>query len=222
MMKMNRKTLWILALLGVLLIGKGSLAEAQESLAEIYAKYNQAIKSGDIKEINKYLLSNSLMQRMIQIEMPKEQLNYEVVREKIELDKGEASLYLKRENSNTPYGLVTFIKENGTWKIKMVSWSSSPFRGQYKTIQDYDITTIPIASFLSELNNKIDITKNKYYAYISELKRQLVWIDPFYFKRGKGSVPNYTYRQFVTDKHPRKVYLFYIKNFTTLLEALNL
>lgn len=85
-----------------------------------------------------------------------------------------------------------------------------------ETIQDYDITSIPIASFLSEISNKVDIAKNKYYPYIWDLKRQLVWADPFYFERKRGEVPKYTYRQFVTDKHPREVYLFYIKNFYNL------
>lgn len=147
MMKMNRKNLVILALLQVLLIGivlnsgwTEEPQEIQESLVEIYAKYNQAVKSGDINEMKKYLSSKNMLLEMIN-QTPAEQIDlfvkhlqskiitdYEVVRHKIDLDKGEASLYLKRASQDTPNGLVTFIKENGIWKIEGEGWSSDSLK----------------------------------------------------------------------------------------------
>lgn len=124
-----------------------SFTEAQGSLAEIYAKFNQATKSFDIKEMKKYLSSaerekldlsspevlnqlpedeREFMIEMIEWLKSEAAKDYKVVRQKIEPDKGKAILYLKREDSDFPYGLVTFVKENGIWKIEGESWSNKP------------------------------------------------------------------------------------------------
>lgn len=170
---MNTRNFGILALLGALVIGvvlitscgkePEKATEAKESPAEIYAKYNQAIKNMDRREMKKYassarweVLNEAFPEDLSQLPEDQRELavemiewiksetakDYEVVRQEIESDKGKASLYLKREDSDIPYGLATFIKVNGTWKVDTDAWSN---------IDEYDIEppsqSVDIAAF---------------------------------------------------------------------------
>lgn len=118
--------------------------EPHGPLSEIYKKYNQALKKWDTEEIKKYVSDASrkkfdqfpedlkllsatereLALEMIEYMKSNAAKDYEVIHQKIESDKGKATLYLKKENDISPYGLVFFVKENGTWKIEKESWSN--------------------------------------------------------------------------------------------------
>ena len=172
---MNTRNFGILALLGALVIGvvlitscgkePEKATEAKESPAEIYAKYNQAIKNMDRREMKKYassarweVLNEAFPEDLSQLPEDQRELavemiewiksetakDYEVVRQEIESDKGKAGLYLKREDSDIPYGLVTFIKVNGAWKIDTEDWSNID---KYDIDPPSDSQSVDIAAF---------------------------------------------------------------------------
>jgi len=66
---------------------------------------------------------------------------------------------------------------------------------------DVDIHSVPIAPFLDEARNKVDVTRHSTYRNMPRYEgnyRHIV--DPFYFKRDRGEAPTYRYRQFITSK----------------------
>lgn len=173
-----------------------SLQQADGDLepSEIYKKYNQAIKKWDAREIKKYV-SEEAGKKFDQIPEDLERLSeterefalemiehmksdaakdYEVIHRKIESDKGTATLYLKRKDDAFPYGLLSFVKENGTWKIEKESWSNKAKNWDIKPPQDsrpMDVAAVDI-SFVQKADDaaKIEVTaKNNGEQNISEL-----------------------------------------------------
>lgn len=169
-------------------------ADGDIELSEIYKKYNQAIRKWDAKEIKKYV-SGEAGKKFDQIPEDLERLSeterefalemieymksdaakdYEVIRQKIESDKGTAILYLRRKDDAFPYGLVSFVKENGIWKIEKESWSNKAKNWDIKPPQDLrpiDVAAVDI-SFVQEADGSVKIeviAKNNGEQNISEL-----------------------------------------------------
>ncbi|MCD6310589.1 MAG: hypothetical protein J7M18_07720 [Candidatus Eremiobacteraeota bacterium] len=86
-------------------------------------------------------------------------------------------------------------------------------------LSDYSLATIPVPGYLKEVSQKADITMNKIYPLISDIRNSgLISADPFYFDRRARKVPKYDFRLFETTEHPRKIFLFY-KNFANGLRG---
>ena len=75
---------------------------------------------------------------------------------------------------------------------------------------DVDINNVPIAPFLDEVTKKIDISENPTYKNMPRGKGNYrSTVDPFYFKRDRGKMPSYSYRQFTTSRDMREIVSWY-------------
>ena len=189
--------------------------EPHGPLSEIYKKYNQALKKWDTEEIKKYvsdasrkkfdqipedlkLLSETEREfalEMIEYMKSEAAKDYEVIHQKIESDKGAATLYLKKEDDISPYGLVFFVKENGTWKIEEENWSNKTKNWDIKPPQDLrpkDVAAVDI-SFVQKADGavKIEVTaKNNGEQNISELSYTFTINE---WEEKGGGMPTYNF-----------------------------
>ena len=203
--------------------------EPHGPLSEIYKKYNQALKKWDTEEIKTYvsdasrkkfdqlpedlkLLSETERELALEItEHIKSDAakDYEVIHQKIESDKGTATLYLKKEDDISPYGLVFFVKENGTWKIEKESWSNKTKNWDIKPPQDLrpmDLAAVDILfvqkgeeeadlKVIIKNNEKTNITEIPYTFSINDSKDQGRW-PVFDFGPGKEVTLNFNHAYF--------------------------
>ncbi len=75
-----------------------------------------------------------------------------------------------------------------------------------------DISNVPVAPFLDEVKNKIDVSRHPTYQKMVRAKdhhRQIV--DPFYFERARGKAPAYEFRQFVSTRNMLEIIDWYKK-----------
>ena len=75
-----------------------------------------------------------------------------------------------------------------------------------------DITNVPVAPFLDEVKNKIDVSQHPTYRNMPRGKGNYRnTVDPFYFKRDRGKVPSYGFRQFTTSRDMMDIINWYKK-----------
>lgn len=112
---------------------------AAESPKAIYAKFNKAVKEGDWKTVESYLtkakrdeinkidkVKKAQLYKLIQASAP---ISYKVLKEEIKGEKAYLILEGKAKSIFTgkvelAQGRVTFLKENGEWKIREENWKS--------------------------------------------------------------------------------------------------
>ena len=78
------------------------------------------------------------------------------------------------------------------------------------SFEDMDIHNVPVAPFMSEVRDKVDITRHSTYVNMPRYEgnyRHIV--DPFYFDRDRGEAPIYRCRQFTTFKSMGEIIKWY-------------
>lgn len=124
--------------IAILLI-TGGIARAADTPAQVYAKYNKALKAGNFDEMLTYISKKQVanlqkyseeekqkMFKFLQTSAPEE---YQVL--KTDVSESSATLHLKGKVLN-PFdgqakmstGKVKFVKEDGNWKIDKEHWAT--------------------------------------------------------------------------------------------------
>jgi tetratricopeptide (TPR) repeat protein len=75
-----------------------------------------------------------------------------------------------------------------------------------------NITNVPIASFLDEVKDKIDVSKHPTYQKMAQARdRNRQFVDPFYSERNSGKTPAYEFRQFTSTRNMPDIIDWYKK-----------
>jgi len=91
-----------------------------------------------------------------------------------------------------------------------------------KTLAEYDINNIPIPKYLIEVEDKVELTSHSHYLYLNQNVRErhrIANIDPLFVERLMGKLPNYQFRQFYSEEHPKTIYLFFADEFYKKIEG---
>jgi hypothetical protein len=120
------------------------------------------------------------------------------------------------------YGKERVVIENGkviqttirpkkkSAKTKTTTSATRKVSQDARSFDDINIDNVPVAPFLNEVRNSIDITEHPTYRNMPRYKdnyRHVV--DPFYLKRERGDAPSYEFRQFTTSRNMRDILNWY-------------
>jgi len=136
-----RKISAIVSITIILVFMAGYLAYAAETPEQVYAKYVKAIKQGDFNKMASYITKKN-RDKMLKSSEKEKKMGMEMIQalspisykiDKKEIKGNKAVLHLTGQENpkfvmskdGKSVGKVTFLKENGHWKIEKENWSTT-------------------------------------------------------------------------------------------------
>jgi len=89
-----------------------------------------------------------------------------------------------------------------------------------ETFESIDISNVPIAPFLDEVKDKIDVSMHPTFQKMAQTRGGYAhFVDPFYFERGGDKMPAYEFRQFTSTHKMEEIIDWYKKKASPELDG---